>query len=782
MRCRLSTSAAVACLALASSAFAGQPAKREYDTHEYYVLDHNPSGLASYQEVAAALGAEVVEQVGELRDHWLLRVPKPSQSSSDFDPVIDAFHSIRKRAMSSPSSQHLKRDHLHARRLAKAVRSLERQVPRQRTKRWMNLDDHQLNGRADGDNGDSRLNHVMQALDIHDPEFHTQWHLLNLQTPPHDMNVTGVWEMGYTGKGVIAAIVDDGLDFHSDDLAANYWPRGSWDYNDHIPDPLPKLSDDQHGTRCAGEVAAGRNDVCGLGVAYDSKIAGLRILSGAISDADEAASLNYGFQETSIYSCSWGPPDDGRSMEAPSNLIQKAVLNGDPDWEKTSQGRPYSYKYGFGALNGYRFVSAAKTWPLVKPQAWIEMPQIEFNNASMTWDGVMSGGNFIPKEGLTSSMALTSDIMKQHNFEKLEHITVKVWISHMRRGDVEVYLTSPNGIKSILGGKRQYDADATGYPGWTFMTLKHWDENPIGNWTIHVSDQGNDQYNGSFLGWTMNFWGSVIDPTKAILYSERPRPDEDLPDPIFEDEPSSSSTTTTTTTTVAASTTKQYVKPTEHLPDDHDQADGESHNPAFPDHPATNGTSNPAASPSITITPDEGYFSHMGDLLSSSRWLYGGLALIVLFGAGAGVFFWRRRARRAEYQSVADDEMAMTSMLHGGRATDSRRPGAGGTRELYDAFGEVSDEDDDHHYADEETGMRRTGGTPTVRYHDGFLDDDAPESAAVSPAVPYRDDPTPQERARERRDRDGSDSGSGSGSGSWEDAQPSDNEAGRLVR
>ena len=30
-----------------------------------------------------------------------------------------------------------------------------------------------------------------------------------------------------------------------------------------------------HGTRCAGEVAAARdNQVCGVGVAYDSKIAG----------------------------------------------------------------------------------------------------------------------------------------------------------------------------------------------------------------------------------------------------------------------------------------------------------------------------------------------------------------------------------------------------------------------------------------------------------------------------------------------------------------------------
>lgn len=43
---------------------------------------------------------------------------------------------------------------------------------------------------------------------------------------------------------------------------------------------------------------------------------------------DEASALNYGYDNTSIYSCSWGPPDDGRSMEGPSYIVQKAVVNG----------------------------------------------------------------------------------------------------------------------------------------------------------------------------------------------------------------------------------------------------------------------------------------------------------------------------------------------------------------------------------------------------------------------------------------------------------------------
>jgi kexin len=129
------------------------------------------------------------------------------------------------------------------------------------------------------------------------------------------------------------------------------YKEGSWDYNDHTNLPLPKLSDDQHGTRCSGEIAAVKNDVCGVGVAYESKISGIRILSGPISDADEAAALNYGYNTTSVYSCSWGPPDDGRSMEAPSKLIQKAVVNG-IQRGRDGKGSIFVFASGNGAGSG----------------------------------------------------------------------------------------------------------------------------------------------------------------------------------------------------------------------------------------------------------------------------------------------------------------------------------------------------------------------------------------------------------------------------------------------
>ena len=103
----------------------------------------------------------------------------------------------------------------------------------------------------------------------------------------------------------------------------------------------------------------------------------------------------------------------------------------------TASGRPYSYKYGYGALDAWTFVELAKTWKLVKKQAWVDLPQIELNNAAITAEGVMTGGEFIVPGGVKSVVNVNKTYLAQNNFETLEHITNKVWIAHAKRGDVE---------------------------------------------------------------------------------------------------------------------------------------------------------------------------------------------------------------------------------------------------------------------------------------------------------------------------------------------------------
>jgi kexin len=169
---------------------------------------------------------------------------------------------------------------------------------------------------------------------------------------------------------------------------------------------------------------------------------------------------------------------------------------------------------GYGRLDAGLFVEAAENWNLVKPQAWFDSPAVhlpddpdrrrqdsdedapvEEEQPSEPPSGgdqeqgegegesesggdpipvVKPSGTTIPQEGVQSTYEVTQQMLDDSNLETLEHITVRVWIDHQRRGDVEVEITSPNGITSVLARVRRFDEDTTGFPGWKFMSLKHW--------------------------------------------------------------------------------------------------------------------------------------------------------------------------------------------------------------------------------------------------------------------------------------------------------------------
>lgn len=114
---------------------------------------------------------------------------------------------------------------------------------------------------------------------------------------------------------------------------------------------MPRLPDDNHGTRCAGEIASARNDLCGVGVAWDAKVAGIRILSGEITDVQEAEAINYGFDQTQIYSCSWGPSDDGKSIDGPNGILLEAFVNGVTNG-RGGKGSIFVFATGNGGRNG----------------------------------------------------------------------------------------------------------------------------------------------------------------------------------------------------------------------------------------------------------------------------------------------------------------------------------------------------------------------------------------------------------------------------------------------
>ncbi|KAF2790950.1 hypothetical protein K505DRAFT_250098 [Melanomma pulvis-pyrius CBS 109.77] len=778
---------------------------RNYTTHDYYAI--HLASSTSPTHMATLLGLTYEGPMGALEDHHVFKAPK-----HDNDIVDDAVQELKRRrrkrnADPSPhpldsihftqkqkiKPRHVKRNLIPERDVARASPPLDAAVMAQQA--------------------------IARELHIKDPIFGEQWHIFNTKTPGNDINVTGVWMQGITGKNVTACIVDDGLDMDSEDLKDNFFAEGSYDFNDHVDLPKPMLSDDRHGTRCAGEVAAGRNNACGVGIAYDSKISGVRILSGEITDMDEALAINYELQKNDIYSCSWGPPDDGKTMQAPGLLIEKGMVtavqegrggkgsiyvfaagngamnedncnfdgytnsiysitvgaidknnlhpyyseacsaqlvvtyssgSGDSihttdvgankctkdhggtsaagpigvgtyalvlqarpevtwrdvqwltvmtavpfdqpsDWTKTTIGRMFSHQFGYGKLDAWAIVEAAKTWKLVKPQAWFYSPWMHVKKA------IPQG-----KQGLASIFDVTQEMLKNANLERVEHITLTMNIEHQRRGDLSVELISPDGMKSHLSTTRKDDDFPEGYKDWTFMSVAHWGEKGIGKWTVIVKDTVENDKTGNFTDWKLRLWGESIDPAKA-----KPRPlptaNDDADHDVIDDHPAH----TTSIDVPSAGPTPTSV-PTD-LPDRPVNAKPSVAAPAPVSSSTTAAFETPISAtptPSTTAAPENflpSPFPTFGVSKRTQIWIYGSIILILAFCASLAVYLYlarrkRLRSSRDDYEFEVLDDMeddeggARTGMLNGAAAgKKGRRAKRGG--ELYDAFAGESDED-----------------------------------------------------------------------------------------
>jgi len=143
---------------------------------------------------------------------------------------------------------------------------------------------------------------------------------------------------------------------------------------------------------------------------------------------------------------------------------------GDPDWQMTATGRWYNHKYGFGKLDAWAIVNAARSWKIVKPQTWWNSPLAR----APAMRGLTTGGSRITSDGIAASLKVVKKDLEDANLEELEHVTVTVFVEHERRGNIEVELMSPRGMKSILARPRRFDEASTGMLGWKFMTVKHW--------------------------------------------------------------------------------------------------------------------------------------------------------------------------------------------------------------------------------------------------------------------------------------------------------------------
>ncbi len=162
-----------------------------------------------------------------------------------------------------------------------------------------------------------------------DPLYGSQWHLKNTGqgggTAGIDANVEPAWADGYTGTGVVVASVDDGVWHTNPDLTPNYSAPLSYDFLGSDPNP----EGGWHDTSVAGVMAAADDGVnCGVGAAYNATLSGLRMLGGLTTDAIEAQALGFMPQDIDIYNSSWGPYDNGVTLEGPGPLALAAIEAG----------------------------------------------------------------------------------------------------------------------------------------------------------------------------------------------------------------------------------------------------------------------------------------------------------------------------------------------------------------------------------------------------------------------------------------------------------------------
>ncbi len=144
-----------------------------------------------------------------------------------------------------------------------------------------------------------------RLADVPDYGSSLDWNLNRIGAPE-------AWAAGFTGKNVVVAVIDSGVDRTHTDLQSSLWEnvrevpndgldndqngyiddRFGWNFvddNANISDPTG------HGTHIAGIIASARNGVGSTGVAYDAKVMPLRVLNqtGGGRTSDVASAIIY---------------------------------------------------------------------------------------------------------------------------------------------------------------------------------------------------------------------------------------------------------------------------------------------------------------------------------------------------------------------------------------------------------------------------------------------------------------------------------------------------------
>ncbi|MDP8227092.1 MAG: S8 family serine peptidase, partial [Candidatus Celaenobacter polaris] len=132
------------------------------------------------------------------------------------------------------------------------------------------------------------------------------------------VNADDVWNLGYTGSGVVVAVIDTGVNYNHVDLADHLWtnasyPNRGWDFRNNDNNPM---DDHGHGTHCSGTVAGDGTAGSQTGMAPDAQIMCLKVLDSGGSGSESGVwnaiqfAINNGANIMSMsigWPHAWGP-------------------------------------------------------------------------------------------------------------------------------------------------------------------------------------------------------------------------------------------------------------------------------------------------------------------------------------------------------------------------------------------------------------------------------------------------------------------------------------------
>ncbi|KAJ1500435.1 pheromone processing endoprotease, partial [Coelomomyces lativittatus] len=174
-----------------------------------------------------------------------------------------------------------------------------------------------------------------------------------------------------------------------------------------------------------------------------------------------------------------------------------SLENKENAWHFNDRTKKYfSHFFGFGKLDSYRLVEAAK-----KRENVGDVREFFFSKGMMP---------------LNKKIEETIDVPNLPELKTLEHVLVKLTLIHPKRGWVVIDLVSPNNVISNLMTKRPADISSEGYKNWTFTTVQHWGEPVKGNWTLIIYNLDDKASDAALVEWHLGFRGESFNFTNSI--------------------------------------------------------------------------------------------------------------------------------------------------------------------------------------------------------------------------------------------------------------------------